>query len=184
MQRQSLSHEASHQQSQTNVQDAGQAAAALMMQSNSCGKVETVTSNQSSTPVRQPGEEGALSNSNNSSPLKVGNINIYNMPKNADEMLKRSRGHQVSQMSLTNNNPAHSPNLNYFIIDHLQPSASQDQDQTSGSASLFAAQRHLSQNKDPNHNSASKLTILSRNQSVANILEQVIKRLENLKSWI
>lgn len=72
MQRQSLSHGTSHNQSRTNMHDPNQFRSAVDAgQSNSCEKVT----------FQLDSKQSSLGHSSCSSPLKVGNINIYNMPK-------------------------------------------------------------------------------------------------------
>lgn len=65
-------------------------AAALVMQSNSCDRVDGYQI--------QDSHLSSVGDSNGSSPLKVGNINIYNMPKyNCAEGLAQNQKHKVSQ---------------------------------------------------------------------------------------
>ena len=78
------------------------------------------------------------------SPQKVGNINIFNMPRT----LEKNSQHKVSQQAFE---------------PHEDPNRVVNPELTFAAAPLGT-------------------TAMSRNQSVANILEQVINRLERIKS--
>lgn len=163
--------------------------------------------------IRDDSHQSSKGHSSCSSPLKVGNINIYNMPKTLGEQQHNlhpwlwkyqnsEQKHKVSHQSsigkmIQGSSPDLIPTMMQLGAEHqssegglLYPgsghvpvppfSGSSHQGGGGPGNPMQQASSELliqQQNQAPN-----STTMMSRNHSVANILEQVIKRLEGLKS--